>query len=368
MRATVTKRVALAGRFVGAAHRYWLDVFPLARRELRRWRRRAAEIPDPALRHHALATHWAKGAHPEGAAAFAVLAERSARPAVVQALVTFQAMYDYLDTVSEQPGADLLDNGRQLHRALIVAVDPRAPHLDYYSLNPNRDDGGYLRELLDDCRNVCELLPSYALVARSLRHAARRAMESQGLNHSAAPEPLLSHDSVAHWAMAEAPPQCRLEWWELIGAAGSSLVILALLAAASDPNLSESELVAIEALYFPWAGALLALVDSLVDQADDASAGQHSLVVHYESPGHAAERLGAIGSRALELTRQLARGDEHALIIAAMASMFLSRPEASRPQALPARQAILAAMGDLASPMMYVFKARRRAARLLQMR
>ncbi len=96
-------RVKLAGAFARAARTYWASVHPILRGELRHWRARAAEIPDPVLRQLALHSHNHKLENLEGAAAFATFVKPDQRAVVVRALVAFQAAYDYADIVSEQP-------------------------------------------------------------------------------------------------------------------------------------------------------------------------------------------------------------------------------------------------------------------------
>src|SRR5829696_8568879 len=83
--------------------RYCAIVLPCARRELRAWRRRALAIPDPALRAHACATLRDEHANAEGAALLASTAPPERRAEVVRLLVAYQVMYDYLDTLTEQP-------------------------------------------------------------------------------------------------------------------------------------------------------------------------------------------------------------------------------------------------------------------------
>jgi tetraprenyl-beta-curcumene synthase len=360
MRATARERAATAWAFARAARRYWVSVYPYACRELRGWRRRAAAIPARSLRQQALAAHHAKHGNPEGAAAFATLVRGGRRRPAVRALVAFQAMYDYLDLVSEQespvPGA----NGRQLHNALVVALDPGAAHLDYYALNARRDDGRYLEELVDTCRAACCSLPSYATVAQSARRLAARIPEYQHLN-SIAPR---SHEAFARWARQEAPPVAPLEWWEFAAAAGSSLAVHALLAAAADPDLSPRDATAIEIAYSTWIGALHTLLDSLVDQREDELGGHHSFVSHYNSHQEAAERLGVIASRALHVARELPAGEYHATILAGMVSYYLSSPEALRPRAQEATRNVLAAMGGRARLALFILRTRRRAAGL----
>src|ERR1700734_3798639 len=106
MAAPTRSRLAMASVFAGAASRYWLGVFPLLTREMRHWHERARAIPDPVLRRLALITQETEQGNLEGAAAFAVLAPRAHRARVVRAVVAFQAVYDYVDTLAEQPCED----------------------------------------------------------------------------------------------------------------------------------------------------------------------------------------------------------------------------------------------------------------------
>jgi hypothetical protein len=118
--------------------------------------------------------------------------------------------------------------------------------------------------------------------------------------------------------------------------------------AAQIPTLDSSEGDAVYAVYFPWAGAVLALIDSVVDQAHDATSGTHSLVAQYPSPHMAGERLGALASRALALTSTTKHPERHALIVASMISLFASAPEAQSPQAHEAIRRVVIATGPRA--------------------
>ena len=312
------------------------------------------------LRAHALSTQAGKSTHSEGAAAFAVLAPRARRQTVVRALVAFQGLYDYLDTLSEQPGADHFLNGCQLHSALVAALDPEAAQPDYYAHNPRRDDGGYLERHVEVCRAACAQLPSYLLVAGAARRAAYRCMVSQGFNHALSDrDGSVSAAAAAEWAQRHVPAAIGLYWWETLGAAGSSLVIYALLAAAADPLLDRAHVRSIERLYFPWAGALHGLLDSLVDLEQDAGSGDHSHVAHYRSAEEAADRLGAIAARTFELAAVLPSGRYHAVILAGMSGYYLATPQASVPIARGAARRVIAEIGPLAQPALLVIELRR---------
>jgi tetraprenyl-beta-curcumene synthase len=263
-------------------------------------------------------------------------------------LVAFQVMYDYLDTISEHPGAhDSLLDTLQLHTALTDALMPGVAQGVAYAYHPRHDDGGYLRRLIETCRATCDRLPAFSTVAPQARSAARLAMQSQGYNHVLpfAPPSFLS-DVVAPWAAREGGDAHGLKWWEVIGATGSSLAILVLVAAAADPALKRGESVAIHDVYVPWAGAVLALIDSLIDQARDTADETHSLVARYASSELAAERVSTFVDRALALTLRTPQPERHALIVASMIALFASAPAARDPDA---RLAIRRAM-DAAGP------------------
>jgi tetraprenyl-beta-curcumene synthase len=351
--------VVLAGVFTGAALRFWLIVFPSVCRELRRLRRRAGEIPDAGLRGLALEALDERG-NIEGAAAFAAFAPVRQRGAVLRALVAFQAAYNYLDILAEQPGPDPIDNGHRLHQALLVAVDPDARHLGYYELCPWREDGGYLVEMVEQCRTALGELPSYDAVAPAAGRAAARiaAFQSMHLTRSQG-----DHEALEHWARALTPADSGLHWWETAASAGSSLGVFALVALAAEGGLHPADVAAVEDAHFPWIGALHSLLDNLVDRCRDEQNGQRSLVDYYASPEDAATHMKALAARATELAGGLSGEPRYTIVLAAMASYYLSMAEATEPDVLPVSHEILGAVGGPVRPALGIFRARRRVER-----
>lgn len=340
--------------FVDAARRYWLGVFPVARSAQRRLLARAEAIPDPRLRADALAAHRDKGSNSEGLAATAVLAPPEHRAQVARSLVSYQLILDYLDGVSERPGADPLANGLRLHRAFEIALDPGAGEEDYYALAVGHDDGGYLPELIRTCREPLPDLPSYPVARDAILRQARLCRESQALNHAlrfTAVEAELGQWSARTAAEVDLEP--GFEWWELIAAAAaSSLCIGALLALAATPGVAEDRVRRVEAAYFPWASGLNALLDSLVDLDEDPKGASH--LRRYESREQAAERLRTIAEGARRRVAELPDGRLHEAILAAMGALYLVREEAWRPGREPISLAVYEALGPLVRPSLAV--------------
>jgi hypothetical protein len=353
-------RLASARLFASAAAAYWFEVFPAARRNQKRLRALAASIPNPQLRADALAAHHDKGSNSEGLAAMAVLAPRAHRARLAESLVSYQLMLDYLDGVSERPGEDPLANGLALHRAFEVALDADAEHPDYYAFAVSHQDDGYLHELVESARRPLVALPSYPAVRKSLLRQARLGRESQALNHALHFSPIQGRiDEWAAATAADAGLPAGFEWWELIAAAAaSSLCIGALLALAATPGATEAEAHAVEAAYFPWASGLNALLDSLVDLAEDPEGASH--VRRYRSREHAAERLMAIAAGARSRVSQLPNGRLHEAILAAMGALYLVHEEAWQPGSEPIAIAVYGSLGSFARPSLAIHVMRRR--------
>jgi tetraprenyl-beta-curcumene synthase len=343
-----------AALFAGAARRYWLQVFPAARRCRRGLLAHAESIPDPNLREDALVSHREKSSNSEGLAALAVLAPAPQRSAVARSLVAYQLMLDYLDGVSERAVADPIDNGLRLHRAFAVALDPDAEHEDYYALAAGSEDGGYLVALIEICRAPLRDFPSYPAVRDSLLHQAELCRESQALNHALHYGPV--QERLADWAertARDAGLDGHFEWWELVAAAAaSSLCVGALMALAATPAASKADADRVESAYFPWASGLNALLDSLIDLDEDPEDASH--VRRYESPELAAERLTTIAGGARTRLSQLPDGRLHEAILAAMGALYLAQPEAWRPESEPTSRAVFGALGPFARPSLAV--------------
>ncbi len=347
-------RHQLGSAFVAAASCYWLHIVPLARNELRTLRAQAAEIPDPVLRRLALESFRRDWVSLEGAAAFAAFASSECRPEVVRLLIALQSIYQYVDAVMEQPCAEPAANARQLHSALVLALSPDSPQIDYYAHSTRRRDGGYLAGLVRRVRAMLAALPSYEIVASPVRAHARRIVFYQSYVNLAGSE---SYAALACWGELQQPQDDGRRWWELAAAAGSSLTALALLSAAADRTLSRERVQAIESLYWPWLGGLHTLLDSLIDREEDAAHAQHNLLAHYASEQEMASRLERLTLDAR--ARADSVGVEHTLILAGMVGLYLSDSRAWLPGARLTSERVLGAIGGLSAPTMAILSTRR---------
>jgi tetraprenyl-beta-curcumene synthase len=340
----------LTAVFANAALRYWLLVFPRTAHELRRLRRRARSIQAPTTRRLALEA-LAKRGNLEGAAAFATFVPWRQRGRVVRALVAFQAAYNYVDLLAEQPSADPVARARQLHEALCVALDTTLASDACAAIE--LDDDGLLDAILQRCRAALSALPAYGVAAPAARAAAQRIVVFQSLS-------LGADDALERWAVAQLAAESTLAWWELAAAAGSSLAVHALIAAGASVSLDDARVAELEGVYFPWAGALHSLLDSLVDEVEDAATAQLSLIGCYPSPLLAARQMRQLTIEALTRARRLPDGRRQALLVMAMACSYIAALRPAGGAQTIARE-VRGALGSGASAALLVFELRHRA-------
>ena len=348
----------VAGAFIRVLLLYWLVVLPHARRELHGWRCRAAQIASPVTRRCALAKLESEHLVAEGAALFAVLAAPRHRRNVIRAAVAYEVLYDLIDVLGEQDAAEPLAHNRCVHSALIDALAPHRPQRDHFAHCPALYDGGYVASLVETCREALVLLPAYRMVLPPLERFASRAAEAQSLNHAGAGD---DHRALSHWATAQRVSGAS--WWEVAAAASDPLGVFALLAVAGARRIAPDDVAAIEASYFPWIGALVWLMESLVDHDDDVRSGNHSYVARYGSPQRAAARLAAIAAGAADATTVLPRAAHHRVLLSGVTSLYLSAPTAGDACIHDIADAIRSAVGGPIGPLLLVLRLRRRLGR-----
>jgi tetraprenyl-beta-curcumene synthase len=360
MRSLRTSRLGEVLALLAANIDYWLTIAPAARGDLKRWRDHALSIPDPALRAQALQKLSSEALNSEGATIFALLAPRANRRRLIRLIVAYQAMYDYLDAVNEEPNFSPLRNGLELHRALVNTIHSGDIQTDYYASHTERDDGGYLAALVGTCRYTLNALPCRTVVTPVLTVAIRRCGEAQAHNHASAVE---GREQLICWSEKQAPGSGYL-WWELAAGGVSSLALHALLAAAATPGMTPYEAQRIGAAYFPSVCAISALLDSLIDLERDANTTNHRFVANYASNNQAAERFAAIIAEAETQLSKLQQARRHKVLLMGVLGYYLSAQEARSDFAHVVTEKATKATSSTIWPVLTVMRIRRLKGRL----
>jgi tetraprenyl-beta-curcumene synthase len=278
----------------------------------------------------------------DSAALFTILPRERNLP-LLRLLVAYQLIWDALDSVHERCPTEI--NGRQLHLALVDALRPGEPRADYYLHHPWQDDGGYLDALVEACQECCKRLPGYPQVQSLIVREAWRA-QVLALNHE--PDPPRRDAALRSWAAAEFPSGNQgAHWFELGGACSAGLTIFALLALATEATCTPAQIEQTHAAYLPWTSVAATMLDSYVDELDDAASGDHIYISHYPSRDAASARIRWLIRRCITGASRLPNGEKHIVIAASMTALYLSKDSARVPAMRADTTAMAASGGSL---------------------
>jgi tetraprenyl-beta-curcumene synthase len=168
----------------------------------------------------------------------------------------------------------------------------------------------------------------------------------QGISHEL--DDALRDVALEVWAARERESDSELGWYEMAGAASAWLTVLALLAVAAEPRPEANYAFRVYLAYFPWISLTATLLDSYGDLVEDQANDENSYVARYESLEVAVCRIEDVLRRAVLEARLLHNGERHAVILAAMVAMYLSKDSARTPDMKGASRMLLCAGGPLA--------------------
>ena len=323
-----------SGRKAGAAPRgpfslmlrVYRHVLPDVARELDRWTADASAIPDAELRTQAIASLSTKRFHCEGGSVYA-LVRPDRRDALIPLIVALQTISDYLDNLCDRSTSMDAGDFRQLHLAMHDAVDPARPIADYYALRAERDDGGYLRRLVETCRTRVARLPSYEAVKPYVAELVGLYCDLQVHKHIRleAREPALTG-----WWAAHRDKCPELGWNEFAAATGSTLGMFYLFAVGAGEGVSDDDARRARDAYFPYVCGLHILLDYLIDMEEDRIGGDLNFCEYFEDARRTAERIEWIAGRARERVRGIGDRRFHGMIVEGLLALYLSDPKVSR--------------------------------------
>lgn len=286
-------------------YRSYRHVLPEVHRQLDNWKRLALAMPDEELRQQALASIRDKTFHCEGGAVY-VTAALEARDILIPLIVAFQTISDYLDNLCDRSTSLDPDDFSCLHESMLDAVSLERPLHDYYRIRkqtgePHRD-GGYLRRLVETCREKIALLPGYPEVEKQILTWVGLYRDLQVHKHVAPKE---REGRLLKWWQQYESGFPGVRWNEFAAATGSTLGVFSLFLAACDPRCSADMVQRHAKAYFPWISATHILSDYLIDLEEDRIGGDLNFISYYADSREIVDRMAWIARRAREEAAQL---------------------------------------------------------------
>jgi tetraprenyl-beta-curcumene synthase len=308
---------------LGLMFRVYRYVLPDVGNQLNFWKEAASRIPDPELRKQATDSISTKQFHCQGGAVYAS-AHLSMRHVIIPLIVAFQTISDYLDNLCDRSTSlDPLDF-RQLHQAMLDAVDPAAPLHDYYAYRQERNDADYLNNLVKTCQSCISLLPSYSLVVDRVQELVELYCDLQVYKHI---HKDLREQELHSWWEKHQALCSELKWNEFAAATGSTLGVFMLFLAASHRNYQQEQIESIRDAYFPYIAGLHILLDYLIDQEEDLAGGDLNFCSYYDNRDETIERIAFIVERARTKILCLEHTRFHRMIIEGLLALYLSDPK-----------------------------------------
>ena len=334
--------LGLGPRGLASMARFLTAVVPRASRVLRSIEDDARSIPDRALREQALASISDKAYHVQGGCILATFLQGEAAQRYVDIVAALETIYDYLDNLCDRLPNVPATAYPTLHEALFDALDDRRSLGNYYRDGPFRDDGGYLRRLVERVRLGIAGLPNYAAVRRQLVEIAGYYAELQTFKHAG---PGTGEATCNAWYERNRERFPGLYWWEFAAACGSSMPVFALLHLASQKTLAPDAVGLTAAAYFPNLSAVHILLDYFIDQAEDREHRELNFVACYSSSAEAISRVRRLLTSTAARVRALQDGEWHAFVLRAMCLFYLTHPKVFEQHLDAESAALLAALG-----------------------
>ena len=302
--------------------RFLLRTVPLAAATLETIRLQAERIPDARLRAEALASVDGKAFHVAGACILATFLPQARARHYIEIATPLETIYDYLDNLCDRHPDVAPQAYPVLHRAVADALDPKAPQRDYYASGPAGNDGGYLQSLVAQTQQALATVPNVEHLRSYFADAASFYAELQTYKH-------LPHGdrelACVAWYERNRARFGALDWHEFACAAGSNMHVFAALYTAFTGR--PEAIGATYDAYFPFVSAIHILLDSFIDQDEDAEHDDLNFARVYGSSKAMRERFAFMSIEAKDRLSAIPESGRHLFVLDVMTLFYLSHPK-----------------------------------------
>lgn len=301
------------------------SILPAVHEQLTYWKKRAMEIPNDELRTQALASIEDKTFHCEGGSILA-LAAKTKKIEAIQFIVAYQTISDYLDNLCDRSTSlDPLDF-EALHWSMEDALTVDAKPRDYYQFRMEKEDGGYLVELLQTCQDALKQMDHYLHINQQLLQLCSYYCDLQIHKHVRHEE---REGRLQAWFEEHEAMLPQMTWYEFSACAGSTLGIFCLVSYAMREDFQPEVAEQIFKGYFPYIQGLHILLDYFIDQEEDLREGDLNFCFYYENKDELANRLIYFIQQADKYTKMLPDPAFHKCIHRGLLGIYLSDAKAT---------------------------------------
>jgi len=296
------------------------NVLPDVRKELLIWKKKAERIPNVELRKQALASIETKTFHCEGGGIYSLISGER-RCDTLSFIIAYQTISDYLDNLCDRSTSLNPEDFRALHESMLHALTPSALLGDYYRFREDRDDGGYLQQLIKTCQDFLRTVDDYAVIQPMLLELASYYCDLQVHKHI---KQDLRVPNLKDWFNEFKNRFPQMSWYEFSASSGSTLGIFCLVSYAAAGYSMEDLAIQIKEGYFPWVQGLHILLDYFVDQEEDKKSGDLNFCFYYENEEMLTSRFSYFIKQADLSVANLPHANFHRLINRGLIGVYLA--------------------------------------------
>ncbi|UOQ87573.1 tetraprenyl-beta-curcumene synthase family protein [Gracilibacillus salinarum] len=301
-------------------------IFPQVSRELKYWKQRASNIPNPELRTQALASIDDKKFHCQGGGVYSLLAGDKWQDAV-QFIVAYQTISDYLDNLCDRSTSLDPEDFRMLHLSMEDALSPENDVKEYYQFRDERDDGDYLKDLVRTCQNVLCNIPNYILFQRQMIQLESLYSDLQVHKH-------VEHDEriprLETWFQQHQNRWPMLSWYEFSACTGSTLGIFCMVSYGLSNQMTDELAKQIFDSYFPFLQGLHIMLDYFIDQEEDKEEGDLNFCNYYADEAELEKRLVYFVEQTNKHVQELPDRSFHEMVQHGLVGLYLADPKVKK--------------------------------------
>ncbi len=313
--------VAVPTKPMPLLYQIYREVIPTVNSHYNAWIDRAKTIPNEELRSQALDALARKKFHCEGGGVYGLVA-RDRQDELIQFIIAYQLICDYLDNLCDQ--SDSLDPNdfESLHNALLTALQPGKAHPDYYAFRDEKDDGGYLRALVETCQEILSTFPSFAALQPYMLKMSGLYAELQVHKHVEKEDrqPRLEAFFARH---KDEMPE-GMTWFEFASCTASTLAVYTMATYSTKANITDQLAKTICNGYFPYVQGMHIMLDYFIDQKEDIEDDEMNFLFYYDSNEQMEERFRYYVEKAEESLTILPDASFHHMLIRGVIAIYLA--------------------------------------------
>lgn len=239
----------------------------------------------------------------------------------IKFIVAYQTISDYLDNLCDRSTSLDPDDFAALHEAMEDALTVDAPPRDYYRFREDKDDGGYLVDLMQTCQTILKDMPNYIEIKADLLELCRYYCDLQIHKHVRKEE---REERLIALFEAEQAKFPDMTWYEFSACSGSTLGVFCLVSYALRDDFDVQYAMMIREGYFPYIQGLHILLDYFIDQEEDRIGGDLNFCFYYKDDEEICQRLIHFLQEANKYADTLPDPKFHKMIISGLLGIYLS--------------------------------------------